>query len=141
MRVETRRRNGRKASGRAVDELNSDVRSVVEQFVEDGTDRLRITAIVPTAGSRTSLALRRDPAARLAEFLGPVAAPDRRSVDPGELGGTMECWEVPDADFRFLCAWADEWALALVRYDQVGLDLDGAADLTRALRADLAGAT
>ncbi len=126
---------------RALDELNGDVRSVVEQFVREGTGRLRITALVPMAGGRTSLALRQDPAARLAEFLEPVATQDRRSVDPGDLGGTMECWESAGADFPILCAWADDWALALIRYDQVGLDLDGAIDLTLALRTEFAGAT
>ncbi len=124
----------------AVDERSSDVASVVELFESEEDGRVRITAIVPVEGGPTSRSLRQDPAARLAEFLGGLRA-DRRTVDAGSLGGTLQCWSAPLDDFPNACAWADRWALAIVRYDAADLDLDEAAELTRTLRLDLAGAS
>lgn len=124
----------------AVDERNDDLASAVELFAQDDGARFRITAIVPVVGSAASRELRQDPAARLGEFLASVRPTGRRTFVSGGLGGSLECWTTPGDEFPFACGWADEWALALVRYDQPGLDLDGAADLTRTLRVDLSGA-
>jgi hypothetical protein len=121
-------------------------RSVRQQFPDldvalalytrpDGS-RLRITALLPVAGGTSAQALHADPGGPLRGFLRGSGITGRRSVDAGDLGGAMICG-TPAGTFGAACGWADDSAMALVTYEVAGLDLAGAADLTRTLRGDL----
>lgn len=92
-----------------------------------------------TGGMRQDL--RSSTRAALDDVMAGAGASDVQYLDAGPLGGSLACSDdlaaLPDTAEYVVCSWADASTLGNVTIVQPGIDVERAADITRAFRDDV----